>query len=167
MKRPDARQEEFDETEVLKAAVQSRNVSAVKMVLDEKWVSDRRAINAAYRGAAYHGRAPMVDVLLSRGADINCRSHYDGNQTALMHAVYDGRVEMVRHLLSRGAESSVKRDDGMSAMDMAGRGQSLEEFLTKHSDIPSNRRFWLDRENTRKEILELLQRHAKSSSRAN
>lgn len=67
--------------------------------------------------AACVGSIPMVDFLLSKGANINARDD-DGN-TAIMLAIVarqPGAQSMVRFLLERGADANLARKDGNNAL---------------------------------------------------
>ena len=57
--------------------------------------------------AAQNGSAPMIDLLLKAGADVNAPVLSHG-ETALMMAARSGNVEAVKLLLDRGARSDAK-----------------------------------------------------------
>ena len=61
--------------------------------------------------ASFMGQAPVVEALLSRGAEIEARD--DGGLTALMLASTDIAVET---LLDHGAEIEARADDGQTAL---------------------------------------------------
>jgi hypothetical protein len=63
--------------------------------------------------AAYEGRADMVELLLSKGAEVNALS--PNLSTPLMLAARNGRMEAVRLLLKAGAETELKNDQGYTA----------------------------------------------------
>ena len=64
--------------------------------------------------ACYHGRLPMCQMLVERGATINFRSI--GGETALMLAATNGHHEIVQFLLSQGAEVDAADENGNTAL---------------------------------------------------
>jgi ankyrin repeat protein len=54
--------------------------------------------------ASYHGRLPVVEVLLARGAAVGARDE-DGD-TALHHASSGGHTDVISALLDKGAAST-------------------------------------------------------------
>lgn len=85
--------------------------------------------------AAARGHAVMIDVLLSRGADIEAR---DLRQwTPLFWAVYWSRPEALRSLLDRGANAHAKDSNGNTSLHIAvskGHPQICHELLTRDVD---------------------------------
>ena len=67
--------------------------------------------------AANRGRADLVRLLLSNGAEVNARSA--SGWTALMRACNGGRVDCVRLLLDAGADPSIANDEGYTAYGRA------------------------------------------------
>ncbi len=59
------------------------------------------------------GTDEIVELLLSKGADVNIKASYDG-RTALMWAANNSQ-KYVELLLAKGAEVNVKGVDGMTA----------------------------------------------------
>lgn len=68
--------------------------------------------------AAYYGPAGMVDLLVSKGADINARGDYDG-WTPLHMAAQQEDPAIVKALLKDGADKSIKSSSGKTAAEMA------------------------------------------------
>lgn len=60
-----------------------------------------RAIGTGLMIAAWNGNIPMMELFVTRGADIN-RTNAIGEQ-ALQHAAWQGRLDAVRWLVERGA----------------------------------------------------------------
>jgi hypothetical protein len=73
--------------------------------------------------AALAGENGTIDALIVQGANVNCQ--FSDGWTSLMHAVYGKKIDTVRHLLSRGADPNQKRQDGVTALQMAKAGQIL------------------------------------------
>jgi uncharacterized protein len=68
--------------------------------LDPDFVGDR--IGTGLMIAAWEGNLPLMELFLSRGADVN-KTNALGEQ-ALMHAAWKGRREVVAWLIERGAK---------------------------------------------------------------
>jgi ankyrin repeat protein len=88
--------------------------------------------------AAENGHREVVEVLLSKGADIEARD-LDG-QTALMWvSLMQGPVEMADLLISRGAKVEARDDSGKTALDWAvtmGRQELVELLLARAERKP-------------------------------
>lgn len=68
--------------------------------LDPDFVGDR--IGTGLMIAAWEGNVPMMELFVSRGADIH-KTNNVGEQ-AILHAAWKGRLEAVKWLLDRGAK---------------------------------------------------------------
>lgn len=68
-------------------------------------------------GAAFEGRADIVEDLLNKGFDPNAMTQ-DGD-TALIAAAHQGHVEILELLLERGSAINKKNKDGLTALMMA------------------------------------------------
>lgn len=68
--------------------------------LDPNFIGDR--IGTGLMIAAWEGNLPMMELFVSRGADVH-KTNKLGEQ-AIMHAAWKGRIEAVRWLLARGAK---------------------------------------------------------------
>lgn len=68
--------------------------------------------------AAYYGPASMIDLLVSKGADVNVRGDYDG-WTPLHMAAQQEDAAIVRTLLKNGADKTIKSSSGKTAAEMA------------------------------------------------
>jgi ankyrin repeat protein len=73
---------------------------------------------AVINSAAASGRADLVKLVLTAGADPNARQM--AGYTALHAAAAHHNVEMTQALLDAGADPSLRSDDGQSAADTAG-----------------------------------------------
>ncbi|CAN8101516.1 unnamed protein product [Discula destructiva] len=106
------------------------NIRLVHLLLD---AGATQYVNRA-RPTRYQGRTPiqaaaesgdgstdLVDLLLSRGADINAAPSPCGGLTALQAACFEGHAGMVRHLLARGANvnAAAARQGGVTALQGA------------------------------------------------
>lgn len=87
--------------------------------------------NTALMEAAQYGQLAVAETLLKHGADVNCRGTYaQQSLTPLMSAFINdpsvvnprtGRLPMMRMLLQHGADSSLKDDQGETALTLARR----------------------------------------------
>ncbi len=68
--------------------------------------------------AAYYGPASMIDLLVSRGADVNARGDFDG-WTPLHMATQQRDPAIVKALLKNGADKSIRSTSGKTAAEMA------------------------------------------------
>jgi uncharacterized protein len=84
-------------------AIEAGDIRSAQVWLDEGLPPDFMAdrIGTGLMIGAWGGDIPMMELFLSRGADIN-QTNSVGEQ-ALMHAAWRGRIEAVRWLLDRGA----------------------------------------------------------------
>lgn len=84
-------------------AVEMGDLRAVKAWLDEGLPADFTAdrIGTGLMIAAWEGNIPMMELFISRGADINRANAV--REQALMHAAWKGNMDAVRLLLDRGA----------------------------------------------------------------
>jgi hypothetical protein len=83
------------------------------------------ALMHAISRASDHGKTEIVKLLLDNGADPNIKEYthteatFSDGQTALMEAAKRGKIEIVKILLEYGADPNIRRDDGMTALDLA------------------------------------------------
>ncbi|MGA2775841.1 MAG: ankyrin repeat domain-containing protein, partial [Candidatus Omnitrophota bacterium] len=75
--------------------------------------------------AATNGNKEIVELLLSKGADVNAKAN--NGETALMSTAETNKKEIVKLLLSKGADVNIKSDIGETALSKA--------ELRNHSDI--------------------------------
>ena len=78
------------------------------LALAREWLDDGLApdfeggvIGTGLMIGAWEGNIPMMELFLSRGADINKVNSF--GEQALLHATWKGRLEAVRWLVERGA----------------------------------------------------------------
>ncbi len=79
--------------------------------------------------AVMRGRMPMIDLLLSRGADVNSRTRM--GTTPLHTAALYARVEVAELLIDSGADVNAQSASGVTALAMAeaARNQPLAAML--------------------------------------
>lgn len=85
---------------------------------------------------AWEGNIPLMELFLSRGADID-RANRCG-ETALMLAAWQNRREAVRWLLDRGAKVDFGRDRAWTALHyatFAGHADVVEDLLAAGADV--------------------------------
>jgi ankyrin repeat protein len=82
--------------------------------------------------ASQHGSRPMVELLLSSGADVNARNY--SNEVALDYAALHGHKEIVQVLLDHHADVNIKNDAGATPLSAAtSAGQSdIAALLKQH-----------------------------------
>jgi ankyrin repeat protein len=83
--------------------------------------------------AASAGKKDSVELLVSRGADVD--SHGGNDYTALHIAVLQDDLEIVQLLIAEGASVNVTDRDGRTPLDYA-ESEEIRELLLKHSAIP-------------------------------
>ncbi len=83
--------------------------------------------------AAFRGHAAIVDLLLSKGADIDAGDRE--NTSPLVCAAMGNRMEVVRLLVEKGAGVNARDINGETAIISAARSRNLEmvRFLLEHS----------------------------------
>ncbi len=79
---------------------------------------DLKTINQSFFGTCVAGRVPMMNFLLTKGADVNFIGD-DLGETPLMAAAQMGHAEAVKILLGHGADPNVKGKDGKTALSLA------------------------------------------------
>ncbi|XP_060110043.1 ankyrin repeat and SAM domain-containing protein 6 [Heteronotia binoei] len=67
--------------------------------------------------AAVTGQLPLVQLLVSRNAEIDKQDNVHG-WTALMQATYHGNKEVVKYLLNQGADVNLRAKNGYTAFDL-------------------------------------------------
>lgn len=93
-------------------AAKNGHLGVVRLLLD-----NGANPNDAIMMAAIFGRAEIVELLLSRGADVNKREELCGSP--LVMAASGGHVEVVRLLLDRGADPTIRNGNRATALDTA------------------------------------------------
>ncbi|MDZ4254261.1 MAG: ankyrin repeat domain-containing protein [Sulfuritalea sp.] len=118
-------------------ALESGDLSAAREWLDAGLAPDfeGRAIGSGLMIAAWEGNIPMMELFVSRGADIN-KVNAIGEQ-ALQHAAWKGHLPAVRWLVDRGA--SVNRPGkewaALHYAVFAGHAEVVSYLLERGADI--------------------------------
>ncbi|MHB0935709.1 MAG: ankyrin repeat domain-containing protein [Armatimonadota bacterium] len=88
--------------------------------------------------AAAQGNAPLAELLLLHGAEINAVDLTTG-RTPLHLAAHHGHRQMIRLLLSRGANRSIADRSGLTPLQVAQHAQktAVAELLLQGMDEPS------------------------------
>ena len=131
--RPDFTSE--DKETVLQAAVESRNVDLIQILINAG--ADINAPAGPIRGrtalqrAAELGDTKMVKFLLSHNADLNAPAAHSYGITALQGAVIGGHLKIVLMLLKAGAEINAPsaKVEGRMALDVAVEHGRLDTVL--------------------------------------
>lgn len=107
-------------THSLHQAAASGDLSLVQNKLSEDVNVDQRdaAGRTALMVAAENGRLQIVNLLLSKGADLNAHDNRFGS-TAVMLAAYSGHEDIVEILIHNGADVNAARSDGVTALMLA------------------------------------------------
>lgn len=101
--------------------------------LDPNFVADR--IGTGLMVAAWSGNIPLMELLVSRGADIHRANGF--GETALMHAAWKGNADAMRWLLARGARLN-REGNEWSALHyavFAGHEDVAQMLLARGADI--------------------------------
>ncbi|XP_054841740.1 ankyrin repeat and SAM domain-containing protein 6 [Eublepharis macularius] len=101
-------------------ALKMGNFQLVKEIMDEdpaqaNVVNDDGA--SPLMIAAVTGQLPLVQLLVSRNAEIDKQDNVHG-WTALMQATYHGNKEVVKYLLNQGADVNLRAKNGYTAFDL-------------------------------------------------
>jgi ankyrin repeat protein len=94
-------------------AIEDHDLDAVKALIEEEHAAVDTPIDYGSSSitplikASWDGDLPIVQYLLSKGADVNARDT-ESKQTALLNAVSNGHVEIVRALIAAKANVSLR-----------------------------------------------------------
>lgn len=93
--------------------------SALKMIEDGADIEakDANAGGSVLHFAVQKGKLPIIDLLVSRGADINSRTRT--GTTPLHTAVFYGHLPVVEYLVSRGADINAQSASGATPLVLA------------------------------------------------
>ena len=102
-------------------AVENGHCDVVTAILSKKGarlnVKETTFGMTALHVAASKGNKEIVELLLTRGADIEARE--DTGRTALHTAAFRGYMEIVKFLLEKGAKINAQTNDGKTPLDWA------------------------------------------------
>ena len=93
------------------------------------------AAPSALMAAASRGHAPVVELLVERGAELDVQD--SNGHTALTRAAYHGNTAIVLRLLLAGADATARTVDGMSALQIAeeqGHAECITALLIKEQN---------------------------------
>ncbi len=101
--------------------------------MDPDFLADR--VGTGLMFAAWHGDLAMMELLVSRGADVNKAN--DLGESALMHAAWRGHLEAVKWLLAKGARvnSGPMRWSALHYAVFAGNWEVANQLLLNGADI--------------------------------
>jgi len=117
--------------------VEAGNLPQVREWLDAgmspDYVADR--IGTGLMIAAWTGNVPMMELLVSRGADVNRRNEL--GETALMHAAWRGQVAAMQWLIGKGAlvDSPPMHWSALHYAAFAGHAEAAALLLDYGADI--------------------------------
>jgi len=77
--------------------------------------------------ATYLNQKAVTELLLDHSADINAQDAMMGN-TALMGVCFKGSYELAKLLVDKGADTTLKNNQGETALDFAKKGK-FEEIV--------------------------------------
>ncbi len=101
--------------------------------LDPEFMADR--IGTGLMIAAWEGNIPMMELFVSRGANVNRMNRVQ--EQALLHAAWKGQIEAVRWLLARGArlDRAGQEWSALHYAAFAGHEQVVKLLLESGADI--------------------------------
>jgi tetratricopeptide (TPR) repeat protein len=112
------------------------------LALAREWLDDGLApdfeggvIGTGLMIGAWEGNIPMMELFLSRGADINKVNSF--GEQALLHATWKGRLEAVRWLVERGARLNREGKEwaALHYAAFAGHGEVADYLLERGADV--------------------------------
>ncbi len=111
------------------------------------------------------GNIKMVDLLLSRGADVNCES--DGFYTPFLTAIQYSNNEMAKHLLTKGADPTNKKSSGEVLYAAVARNNiEMVEVILNLGIKPGQNDLDLAKNDKQNEIVALLEKNMPTQPRA-
>jgi ankyrin repeat protein len=128
------------------------------------WVSEKTPLSEA----AYYGHTNIVELLVSKGADVNAKRTRSGH-TALNGAAAKGRKDVVEFLLAHGAAlNGLSGETPLHSAAMFGHRNVVEVLLAKGAEVNTlnsygetalERAVYYLREYSNRETVEALRRH--------
>ena len=119
------------------ATVETGDLKTVRAWLDQgldpEFLADR--IGTGLMIAAWEGNIPMMELFVSRGADVNRVNRVQ--EQALLHAAWKGQAEAVRWLLARGAriDRAGQEWSALHYAAFAGHEEVVRLLLERGADI--------------------------------
>ena len=107
------KQRKIDKVFLLIGGIEHKNLDAINFILSKEKDYDKLLIETLY----YNNTAPIVELLLERGANINSKDNT--YSTALMIASHENNSNVVRVLIDHGANINQKNIFGKTALDYA------------------------------------------------
>ena len=126
----------------LQCAARKDYPQVVQFIVDSVVHTGEELAMAPLRDAIDNGNLEVVQVLLDRGADVNCADPEDG-KTPLHHAAMGGRHEVVQLLMHRGAAINIADSPcGRTPLHYAAARGHLEVVRLLAVDIPTVSDMW-------------------------
>lgn len=93
--------------------------------------------------ASQRGYVDIVNLLLSKGADVNAKEKECG-YTALMYAIEFGHIKTVETLLDRGVDVSKQGRRGRDALELAEEegNKNIVELIRKYNNLEKEQYLW-------------------------
>nr|WP_246711676.1 ankyrin repeat domain-containing protein [Phyllobacterium myrsinacearum] len=79
--------------------------------------------------AAYYGPASVIDLLVSKGADVNIVGDYDKMTPLHMATSYSDDPAIIQSLLKHGADKKAKTASGKTALELAADKPAIAKLL--------------------------------------
>lgn len=114
-------------------AIQNNDIAYIKQKLDTGLAADFRVKGETLLMiCAREDREELVDLLVSRGADVNAKS--SKGHSAMSYSARYGHLAIVQYLLNHGAEVNITNKNGWTPLLKAARGGHLDvvDYLLAH-----------------------------------
>ena len=119
---------EVGESTILHGACHGGHVDLARVLLDDQQADLHQKCTLGWDAlmwASASGHIPVIEFLLSRGADMTANDN-DG-ETALGRAAFSDKLPACKFLISRGSDLMAKNNQGQTVLDIYGDGSSLSD----------------------------------------